>query len=82
VQQIITGSIDSMMGVGRRFVCSRAAVFKKLIYEMRFDQVSAVYVPWAVLRRRAVARGESGRVDGKRRLAISLRFMIGVAPAL
>src|SRR5437667_6714495 len=47
VQQIITGSIgfdDWEWGVD--LFADDPLVFKKLIYEMRFDEVSAVYAPF------------------------------------
>ena len=59
VKQIITGSIgfdDWEWGVD--LFAEDPLVFKKLIYEMRFDEVSAVYALFGTfLRRSASARG-------------------------
>ena len=66
VQQIISGSIgfdDWEWGVD--LFANDAAVFKKLIYEMRFDEVSAVYAEFGTffvgVRRRAT---EAAQVSG------------------
>ena len=67
VQQIITGSIgfdDWEWGVD--LFAPDPLVFKKLIYEMRFDQVSAVYALFGqFFVGSAGSAGEAGGVGGR-----------------
>src|SRR5205823_8088993 len=67
VRQIITGSIgfdDWEWGVD--LFADEPLVFKKLIYEMRFDEVSAVYALRPVLRRSARPCSVDRKVDSRR----------------
>ena len=70
VKQIISGSIgmdDWEWGVD--LFADDPVVFKKLIYEMRFDEVSAVYALFGQFYHRgAPAGGEAGRLAGRKAL--------------
>ena len=71
VRQIITGSIgfdDWEWGVD--LFADDPLVFKKLIYEMRFDQVSAVYALFGTfLFGRALSGGRPGQASNRRSIA-------------
>ena len=73
VQQIITGSIgfdDWEWGVD--LFAPEPLVFKKLIYEMRFDEVSAVYAAFGQFFVGVRCPGGNGRVAGERHLAVGV----------